>query len=54
MSDYFAPDLACGIRWNDPALGIEMPGEVVCINPRDAAYPDLDTETLAVFEAYTR
>ena len=43
MSDYFAPELARGIRWDDPALGIEMPGEVACINQRDAAYPDLDT-----------
>ncbi|WP_405240824.1 dTDP-4-dehydrorhamnose 3,5-epimerase family protein [Lentisalinibacter orientalis] len=50
MSDYYAPDLACGIRWDDPALGITMPGEVVCINPRDAAYPDLDTAGLAVFD----
>jgi len=50
MSDYFAPDLARGIRWDDPALGITMPGEVVCINPRDAAYPDLDGASLAVFD----
>ena len=49
MSDYYEPDLGRGIRWDDPRLGIEMPGAVACINPRDAAYPDLDIDALAVF-----
>jgi len=52
MSDYYEPDLGCGVRWNDPKLGIEMPGEVSCINSRDAGYPDLDTDSLAVFRGY--
>lgn len=52
MSDFFVPELARGIRWDDPVLGIEMPGEVSCINPRDASYPDLDTDSLSVFARY--
>lgn len=52
MSDYFVPELARGIRWDDPALGIVMPGEVVCINQRDANYPDLDTDALTAFGGY--
>lgn len=52
MSDYYAPELSRGIRWDDPALGIELPGEMVCINPRDAAYPDLDADTLSGFKVY--
>ena len=52
MSDYYAPDLARGIRWDEPMLGIELPGELSCINPRDAAYPDLDTDSLMVFRGY--
>ncbi len=52
MSDYFVPELARGIRWNDPALCIKMPGEVDCINQRDATYPDLDTDTLTAFAGY--
>ena len=49
MSDYYAPELARGIRWDDPILGIEMPGKVTCINPRDASYPALERDTLQVF-----
>ena len=49
MTDYYEPDLARGIRWDDPMLGIEMPGEVACVNPRDLTYPDLDIDTLSVF-----
>jgi len=30
----------CGVRWNDPAFGIQWPGAVEVINERDAAYPD--------------
>jgi dTDP-4-dehydrorhamnose 3,5-epimerase len=36
----FAPQLARGIRWNDPAFGIKWPIEPAVILPRDAAYPD--------------
>ena len=53
MSDFFAPELARGIRWDDPELGIELPGEVTCINPRDAAYPDIDADSLSVFAGYS-
>ena len=49
MSDYYQPELARGIRWDDPALGIVMPKKVACINPREAEYPDLDEDTLTIF-----
>lgn len=29
-----------GVRWNDPAFGVEWPGTVHVINRRDATYPD--------------
>jgi dTDP-4-dehydrorhamnose 3,5-epimerase len=41
MTDYFAPDLAGGIRWDDPALGIDWPISDPVINARDANYPTL-------------
>ena len=41
MSEFFAPEAARGVRWNDPALGIVLPGPVRVISERDAAYPDL-------------
>jgi dTDP-4-dehydrorhamnose 3,5-epimerase len=43
MTDFHAPDLATGVRWNDPAFGIHWPvGEDLAIAERDAAYPDFD------------
>jgi dTDP-4-dehydrorhamnose 3,5-epimerase len=43
MSDFYAPELGFGARWNDPAFGIDWPiTERVCILPRDAAFPDFD------------
>lgn len=50
MSDFYAPELGRGIRWDDPALGIEMPGKISGIHPRDAGYDDLDPTSLGVFE----
>jgi dTDP-4-dehydrorhamnose 3,5-epimerase len=43
MTDTYAPELATGVRWNDPHFGIEWPvtGEVV-IAQRDASYPDFE------------
>jgi dTDP-4-dehydrorhamnose 3,5-epimerase len=42
MSAPYAPDAARGVRWDDPAFGIEWPGEVEVINQRDAGYPYLE------------
>jgi dTDP-4-dehydrorhamnose 3,5-epimerase len=41
MSAPFAPTAARGVRFDDPALGIAWPGEVVVVNQRDRAWPDL-------------
>jgi dTDP-4-dehydrorhamnose 3,5-epimerase len=40
MSEYFAPECARGVRWDDPAFGIVWPDGDKIIHPRDAAYPD--------------
>jgi dTDP-4-dehydrorhamnose 3,5-epimerase len=40
MSEFYTPDGARGVRWNDPAFGIHWPAAVAVISPRDAAYPD--------------
>jgi dTDP-4-dehydrorhamnose 3,5-epimerase len=40
ISEFYRPDLAKGVRWNDPAFEIEWPGEVRVISERDQAYPD--------------
>jgi len=40
MSEFYMPDAARGVRWNDPAFGIEWPLGQPIINERDATYPD--------------
>jgi len=43
MTDFHAPELACGWRWNDPAFAIRWPiTSGVTILPRDAEYADFD------------
>ena len=39
MSAPYVAGAGRGVRWDDPALGIEWPGEVVVINERDRTYP---------------
>jgi len=40
MSEFYHPEGARGLRWNDPAFGIAWPAAPAVISPRDAAYPD--------------
>lgn len=40
MSEFFHPKAARGIRWNDPAFGIEWQMEILAISEKDKNYPD--------------
>jgi dTDP-4-dehydrorhamnose 3,5-epimerase len=40
MSACYEPSASRGIRWNDPAFGIEWPLADAVISARDRAYPD--------------
>jgi dTDP-4-dehydrorhamnose 3,5-epimerase len=40
MSEFFAPDAARGVRYDDPAFGIRWPREVLVVSDRDQSYPD--------------
>ena len=43
ISTPYVPDAARGVRWDDPAFGIDWPPpppEGRTMSPRDAAYPD--------------
>lgn len=41
VSEYYAPETAGGVRWNDPAFAIRWPErEQVILNERDRTYPD--------------
>lgn len=42
MSEFYAPGFGRGVRWDDPAFGIEWPGQVQVIAERDATYPDFE------------
>ena len=42
MGAFYAPGSARGLRWNDPAFGIQWPGEAAVISGRDANYPDFE------------
>jgi dTDP-4-dehydrorhamnose 3,5-epimerase len=40
ISEEFFPDLARGVRWDDPAFGIRWPLPDPVLSPRDRGYPD--------------
>ena len=41
VSAAYSPAHQAGVRWDDPAFGIQWPlGRPAVINPRDASYPD--------------
>lgn len=44
MTDFFAPELSTGVRWNDPAFGIRWPLTEIVISERDAACGPFDRE----------
>ncbi len=40
MAEFYHPELAHGVRWNDPVFGIRWPIDRPTISPGDAQYPD--------------
>lgn len=40
VSQFYTPGAEQGLRWNDPAIGIQWPVEIAVISPKDAAWPD--------------
>ncbi len=43
MSNFYAPEAARGVRYDDPAFGIVWPEPVRLVSERDRTYPDLPT-----------
>ncbi len=39
---FYAPETERGLRWDDPALGIEWPLEPRVISEKDRTHPDFD------------
>lgn len=46
MSEFYAPAYTRGIRWNDPAFGIQWPADERIILERDQTYPDFSCKEL--------
>jgi len=42
ISEFYHPELAQGVRWDDPAFQIVWPSEVEVISERDRTYPDFE------------
>lgn len=42
MSEFYYPELARGVRWNDPAFKITWPLEVSVISDKDLSFPDFE------------
>jgi dTDP-4-dehydrorhamnose 3,5-epimerase len=40
ISEFYAPQAADGVRWDDPAFGIEWPMEPTVVSERDRKWPD--------------
>ena len=50
MSDFYVPDAARGVRWNDPLFGIAWPLPVMVMSPRDREHPDAAPGQFAMME----
>lgn len=44
VSEFYAPELERGIRWNDPKIGIEWPLIPKIISGKDESHPDFNKE----------
>lgn len=44
VDEFYTPELESGLRYNDPALGIEWPGAVTEVSEKDANWPLINTE----------
>jgi dTDP-4-dehydrorhamnose 3,5-epimerase len=43
MSEFYQPELARGVRWDDAAFQIKWPAKVEVISERDRTYPDFES-----------
>jgi dTDP-4-dehydrorhamnose 3,5-epimerase len=42
MSEFYSPESARGVRWDDPAFQIVWPGTTEVISERDRTYPNFE------------
>ena len=51
MSEFYEPEAARGVRWNDSALRSSRPEPVRLISDRDRTYPDFEPERQPEFSS---
>jgi dTDP-4-dehydrorhamnose 3,5-epimerase len=51
MSAFYAPDMARGLSWDDPLIGVEWPLPVAAISERDRSYPFADSKDFALLRS---
>jgi dTDP-4-dehydrorhamnose 3,5-epimerase len=44
MSEFYHPESARGVRWDDPAFGIQWPVPPILMSERDRCYPDFNPQ----------
>lgn len=42
ISEFYHPEAAAGVRWDDPFFGIGWPRQAAVMNARDASWPDFE------------
>ena len=42
ISEFYHPESGRGVRWDDPAFGVEWPARVEVISDRDRTYPNIE------------
>jgi dTDP-4-dehydrorhamnose 3,5-epimerase len=47
ISEYYHPEVASGVRWDDPFFNVRWPARASVLNARDASYPDFQPRVLA-------
>jgi dTDP-4-dehydrorhamnose 3,5-epimerase len=47
LSEFYHPEVADGIRWDDPFFGIRWPAEPAVVNARDRTWPDFRVPEMA-------
>lgn len=51
VDGFYEPKAEGGVRWNDPAIGIQWPLEPTVMSDKDKSWPDFSDETGASFRA---
>ena len=44
VSNFYGPEQERGVRYDDPSIGVKLPTSVTEISPKDAAWPDLNSD----------